>query len=146
MTTRPRYLLDANVFIEAKRRYYAFDICPGFWLWLRAAHGEGRVVSIDRVRKELEAGKDDLWSWVEQQLPEDCFAPTDDFGTVEHFGGMVAWVQGQAQYLPQAKADFAAKPDGWLAAYGRAHSMILVTHEERARRRQAESPAPQCLP
>ena len=26
-----KYLLDSNVFIEAKNRYYAFDICPGFW-------------------------------------------------------------------------------------------------------------------
>ena len=26
-----RYLLDANPFIEAKNRYYGFDICPGFW-------------------------------------------------------------------------------------------------------------------
>ncbi|PMD04330.1 DUF4411 family protein, partial [Brevibacterium paucivorans] len=25
------YLLDANVLIEAKNRYYAFDIAPGFW-------------------------------------------------------------------------------------------------------------------
>lgn len=28
------FLLDANVFIEAKNRYYGFDICPGFWRWL----------------------------------------------------------------------------------------------------------------
>ncbi len=28
------YLFDANVFIEAKNRYYAFDICPGFWEWM----------------------------------------------------------------------------------------------------------------
>ena len=26
-----RYLLDANVFIEAKNRYYGFDFCPAFW-------------------------------------------------------------------------------------------------------------------
>ncbi|MBF0436614.1 MAG: DUF4411 family protein [Magnetococcales bacterium] len=24
------FLLDSNVFIEAKNRYYGFDICPGF--------------------------------------------------------------------------------------------------------------------
>ena len=26
-----QYILDANVFIEAYKRYYAFDLCPGFW-------------------------------------------------------------------------------------------------------------------
>ena len=25
------YVLDANVFIEAARRYYAFDLVPRFW-------------------------------------------------------------------------------------------------------------------
>jgi len=28
---RSVYVLDANVFIEAARRYYAFDIAPKFW-------------------------------------------------------------------------------------------------------------------
>lgn len=43
-----RYLLDANSFIEAKRRHYAFDICPGFWAALLAHHGGSRLASIDR--------------------------------------------------------------------------------------------------
>ena len=25
------YLLDTNVFVEAYRRYYGLDLCPGFW-------------------------------------------------------------------------------------------------------------------
>ena len=28
------YLLDANIFIQAKNLYYNFDICPAFWDWL----------------------------------------------------------------------------------------------------------------
>lgn len=32
------YLIDSNVLIEAKNRYYAFDIAPGFWTWLEQAH------------------------------------------------------------------------------------------------------------
>ena len=28
------FLVDSNVLIEAKNRYYAFDIAPGFWKWL----------------------------------------------------------------------------------------------------------------
>ena len=31
MTSDPLYLLDANVFIEAAKGYYAFDIAPRFW-------------------------------------------------------------------------------------------------------------------
>ena len=29
-----RYLLDANVFIQAKNLHYGFDFCPAFWDWL----------------------------------------------------------------------------------------------------------------
>lgn len=25
------YLLDTNVFVNAKRDWYGFDFCPGFW-------------------------------------------------------------------------------------------------------------------
>ncbi len=35
------YLLDANVFIDAKNRYYGFDFCPGFWDWVDLAHAMG---------------------------------------------------------------------------------------------------------
>ena len=30
-TGSPIHVLDANVFVEAHRRYCAFDLCPGFW-------------------------------------------------------------------------------------------------------------------
>ncbi|MCG7301294.1 DUF4411 family protein [Brevibacterium ravenspurgense] len=44
------YLLDANVLIEAKNRYYAFDIAPGFWDWLHQAHLQSLACSIEAVR------------------------------------------------------------------------------------------------
>ncbi len=37
------YLLDANVFIEAKNRHYGFDFCPAFWDWLKKGHTVGKV-------------------------------------------------------------------------------------------------------
>ena len=50
------YALDANVFIEASRRYYSFAICPGFWQSLVHHHAQGHIFSIDRVKAEM-AGK-----------------------------------------------------------------------------------------
>ena len=38
MSDGKRYVLDANVFIEAHQRYYALDVCPGFWLALIRQH------------------------------------------------------------------------------------------------------------
>jgi len=50
------YLLDANVFIQAKNLHYGLDFCPAFWDWL-INRNESRVVfSIERVGDEIEAG------------------------------------------------------------------------------------------
>jgi Domain of unknown function (DUF4411) len=70
MSDGERYLLDANAFIEAHRRYYAFDLCPGYWEALLAYHAAGRLYSIDRVRDELLQGDDPLADWVKSEVPE----------------------------------------------------------------------------
>lgn len=64
MTVVPRtYVLDTNVFIEAHRRYYSLDLCPGFWDCLAHFCGKARLLSIDRVRSEMMGG-DELAQWV----------------------------------------------------------------------------------
>ena len=57
------YAIDANVFIQAHRNYYALDLCPGFWDALGHYHDNSRLVSIDRVRDEIMSG-DALAEWV----------------------------------------------------------------------------------
>ena len=51
------YLLDSNVFIQAKNLHYGFDFCPAFWDWLDDSHARGTVFSIDKVRDELNWGR-----------------------------------------------------------------------------------------
>ncbi|MFN3075417.1 MAG: DUF4411 family protein [Alphaproteobacteria bacterium] len=60
------YLLDSNVFIQAKNFCYGFKICPGFWQWLDRASND-KVYSIDGVYKELVDGKDELSKWVKER-------------------------------------------------------------------------------
>lgn len=124
-----RYLLDANTFIEAKRRYYAFDICPGFWTALLAHHGEGRLASIDRIRDELLRGGDELTEWIENQVPEALFLTTANAAVTAQFGQMMAWVQAQPNFMHAAKIEFAEVADGWLAAYAKVHGFKVITHE-----------------
>ena len=57
------YLLDANVFIQAKNLHYGLDFCPAFWDWLIAQNQTGQVFSIERVGDEIEAGADALAAW-----------------------------------------------------------------------------------
>ena len=73
--TEPLLLMDADVFISAKNRYYAFDICPGFWDSLVYHFGAGNIRSIDKVRNELLVGRptEDLYQMGEE--PADTGLP-----------------------------------------------------------------------
>jgi predicted nucleic acid-binding protein len=122
------YVLDANVFIEAARRYYAFDLAPKFWESLIHHAADGRIQSIDRIKQELERGKDDLATWASTEF-SDAFASTDQEDVIESYTEVMSWVQAQDQFVDAAKADFAKGPDGWLAAYAKSKGHIVVTHE-----------------
>ncbi len=61
------YLLDANVFIQAKNLHYGLDFCPAFWEWLIANNTGGSVFSIEKVGDEIAAGGDDLSNWAAQR-------------------------------------------------------------------------------
>lgn len=86
------YVLDSNIFIEAKQRYYAFDVCPGFWDALVWQHGQGKIVSIDRVKTELTGFDDDLKVWALTTMPDGCFFDTDLDIVLEAYGEGIAWV------------------------------------------------------
>ena len=54
------YLLDANVFIQAKNLHYGLDFCPAFWDWLIARNAAKQVFSIEKVGDEIQAIADEL--------------------------------------------------------------------------------------
>ena len=122
------YVLDANVFMEAARRYYAFDIAPGFWESLVHHAANGQLHSIDRVKHEIERGRDELATWATSQFSE-AFASTDEEDIIESYSEVMSWVQAQRQFSDAAKADFADGADGWLVAYARSQGDVVVTHE-----------------
>jgi len=128
LPSAPVYVLDANVFIEAARRYYAFDLAPRFWDSLVQHAANERIRSIDRVKQELERGNDELAEWAEAHFG-DAFVSTNEANIIQAFGGIMAWVQAQSQFTDAAKADFAGGADGWLVAYGKAKGYVVVTHE-----------------
>lgn len=126
----PVYVLDTNVFVQAHRRHYAFEICPGFWECLIHHHQTARIVSIDRVRDEILAG-DALETWVKDSAPSTLFASTADPNVTTNYANIVRWVQAEPQFKSEAKTEFAQVADGWLCAYAKAHPQhVVVTHEE----------------
>ncbi len=135
------YLLDANVFIEAARRYYAFDLTPRFWEHLVRLAEAGQIQSIDRVKQELERGKDELATWIKGAF-NSAFASTDDTDVIRSFAEIMTWVQGQNQFWDAAKANFAGGADGWLVAYARVKGCVIVTHEVAAPDARRKVPIP----
>lgn len=135
------YVLDANVFIEAARRYYAFDLAPIFWESLVHHSANGQLQSIDRVKQELERGKDELAKWATAQF-SDAFASTDEGDIIGFYREVMGWVQAQDQFSDAAKADFATGADGWLVAYDGSEERIVVTHELPATDARRKVPVP----
>lgn len=120
------YLLDANVFIEGKNRYYGFDFCPGFWDWLDAANADHRVFSIEKVGDELAAIADDLSTWAAGRGTR-LFLPIEAamLGSVRQ---VASWAQGQ-RYEPGAVTTFLQDADSYLVAQALALGYTVVTHE-----------------
>ena len=86
------------------------------------------MLSIDRVRAEMLSNKDQLSEWV-NQAPDSLFVSSADPEVVSAFTDMMDWVQGNEQFQLEAKEEFASVADGWLAAYARIHSAVVVTQE-----------------
>ncbi len=120
------YLLDADVFIQAKNLHYGLDFCPAFWDWLIENHAAGRVFSIDKVADELAAGGDELTRWA-QGPGLDLFRATDA-RVAAQFGKVSAWATSQ-QYEPSAISTFFQSADYYLVAHALAWGDIVVTHE-----------------
>lgn len=120
------YLLDANVFIQAKNLHYGLDFCPAFWEWLVQKGGDGTVFSIDKVSDELDAGSDDLTHWAKNEGLR-LFRATDALvATV--FGQVSTWATSQ-RYEPAAVNTFLQVADFYLVAHALFGGHTLVTHE-----------------
>ena len=120
------YLLDANVFIQAKNLHYGFDFCPAFWAWIEVKNAAGAVFSIEKVADEIEAHTDELTAWAARQ-GDRLFLPPDD-SVLAAFPRVGTWVRGRG-YTGPAMDTFFHVADYYLVAHALAHSHIVVTHE-----------------
>jgi len=121
-----RYLLDTNIFIQAKNLHYGFDFCPAFWDWLIERNRAEKVASIEKVADELHAGDDELATWAKER--GDGFFLPPDGAVVPALARVSAWATGQT-YDAAAIATFLEGADYWLVAHALAHDRTVVTHE-----------------
>lgn len=117
------YLLDANVFIEAKNRYYGLDFCPAFWDWLTEENAAGRVFSIEKVGDEIQ---DEIAPWAAARGAGFFLRP--DSALLPSLSVVSAWATSQ-RYEAAAVNTFLEKADYYLVAYAHAHQHVVVTQE-----------------
>lgn len=120
------YLLDTNVFIEAKNRYYGMDFAPGFWHWLHIAHGDGLVFTVRAVADEIAPG-DELSAWF-KALPSG-FVLDSSAADAPHLEALAVWATSSTHYRPEAISDFLSSADYRLVSQARTLGFTVVTHE-----------------
>ncbi len=136
------FVIDADVFIEAKDRYYAFDIAPVFWDTLIAQVSQGRIRSIDRIKKQLEDGNDELTNWISRGNLNDAFCSSEQVDVIASYREIMEWVQNNTQFKSAARAAYANDPDAWLIAFAMAKHNVVVTQEEFVAQVQRRVPIP----
>jgi len=126
------YVLDANVFIEAYQRYYAFDLVPDFWDLLVALAARGQILSIDRVKAELIERQDSLSQWAQNAF-NPYFAATSDRGVLQEYRILIQWAVRQTSRFRQAAINEFAQntvADAWVIAYAKAYGHVVITEEK----------------
>jgi len=123
------YLLDANVFIQAKNLHYGLDFCPAFWEWMLRKHEGSELFSISQVSDELLAGNDELADWVKDR--GGAFFLDTDAKSLPSLAAVSRWVLAQ-QFEPAAINTFFQIADYYLVAVAHAHQHVVVTHERPA--------------
>ena len=121
------YLLDANVFIQAKNLHYGFDFCPAFWDWLVIENSAGRVFSVEKIGIELQAGADELAGWAATRGPGFFLFPNAD--TLAAFATVSNWVTNQ-RYDRAAVNTFLQVADYYIVSQALAMGYCVVTHEK----------------
>lgn len=127
------YLLDANVFISARKLHYGFDFCPGFWEWLIESNRAGKVFSIEKVEDEIRDVKDELTDWAMQRGTGFFLKP--DQNVLSELDRVSNWAVEQ-DYEPAAVHTFLSVADSYLVAHALAHDHTVVTHEKPANSRK----------
>lgn len=132
------FVMDTNVFVDAHRRYYAFDIAPGFWDKLLICAGLKQVVTIKQVLNDLKKGHDPIDKKRPDKLAiwtQDKFKPfimeTDDENVVSAYTDIVNWVHANPIYPYSSKYEFMNISDIWVIAYAKAIKATLVTGENK---------------
>ena len=111
-----KYLLDANIFIEAYKRYYHNKIVSNFWQWLVK---DEDIYTIQKIKDEIDDGNDELYTLIKN---------VKTLGNIQNIGQVANYVN--QKYNQEETAKFLAKADPLLIATGINNAGVTVITNE----------------
>jgi predicted nucleic acid-binding protein len=133
----PPFWLDTNVFVEAKNRWYRFEIFPKFWDFLSEEIDNGSICSPKFVYDEIMKGKDKLTEWIRVRKNKGVCISADANVQLE-YRKIAAHVL--AKYPRNQYEEFLAGADGWLIATAIRFGGTVVTQESHSRKKKIRIP------
>jgi len=126
------YVVDTNFFIQAHRVTYPLDVVPSFWNKVKELADSGKIISIDKVKKEIFKNDDELKKWCENNLAT-VFWKDSNQNHLE-YAQIASWGASQtAHYTQNAIQEFldAEEADAFLMAFTLADLLHkkVVTYE-----------------
>ena len=133
-----RYLLDSNIFIQAKNEYYSFDIVPSFWEKLNLLAKDNVFSIIDHVKKELtksQENPDDLHLWIKNEYAGEILTTNKQhvLNAYEKITQRIITEHREENRYHQSAIDqfmTYENADTWLISYALAYDCSIVTAEK----------------
>lgn len=130
------YWPDTNVFIEAKNRYYAFQMVPQFWSFLSGKMEDGVIRCPRIVYGELLKYQDDLAKWARTRKKWMSLSSND--AVDKNYSDIADHVY--ATYSRPKADEFLGGADGWVIAYVMHFGGTVVTQESTSRKKKVRIP------
>ncbi len=115
------YSIDTSALIEAWVRHYPPDVFPTLWKRIEKLIGDGWLLAIDEVLRELERKSDDLHKWAKQHGR--LFVSTDQ-AIMQRAGPVINQFPSLAD--PQSQR---GKADPFVIALAMERNLTVVTAE-----------------
>lgn len=121
-----KYCLDANVLIEAWRKYYNPEFCPDYWKILIELGNRSRIFIPELVYDEIRKTEDELSTWVTNSgIP--VRVATSDVGA--RLSEIFTTNPLHEKLVDSSKGRSMADP--WVIAHAIHENAVVVTKEEK---------------
>lgn len=119
-----KYLLDANVLIQAWQKYYSPKICPDYWERLNELGSKGIISLPEMVYEEISRTEDDLSAWLKKS---DIKKVKITESVTSCLKGIYSKNEKHKLLVDNRKGRSLADP--WLIAHAMSENAIVVTKE-----------------